>query len=78
MDEYTGDKFIEGRDGGSYHSAFYVDWLEEKIEALQAELATAQVTIANLRKQLAARSAPPRRSSHYDSDYVPYPDEDDR
>ena len=33
-ENFEGEKFITGREGGDYYSGFYVDWLEEKVNTV--------------------------------------------
>ena len=34
---FQGEKFVDGRDGGSYYSAHYVEWLETQFEESRKE-----------------------------------------
>ena len=35
---FKGNKFIDGRDGGSYYSGEYVDWLETQFKESRREV----------------------------------------
>lgn len=69
MPEFQGEKFVAGTDNGSYYSAEYVDWLEERIEALLK-------SNRSLRRQMESQRTAAARRFRDQSDYIPYPEED--
>ena len=76
MAEFTGNKFIEGREGGDYYSAEYVEWLEEQLAELNCQLETCRKRAALLRKQQEAQQRAAARRFRDQADFVPYGDDD--
>jgi hypothetical protein len=77
MDEFKGNKFLT-IEGGDYYSAEYVDWLEARVDHLAKQLADANQKHAEFWSRVTQPSVHPRVRAVEHSDYVPYPDEDDR
>jgi hypothetical protein len=69
MPEFQGEKFVAGQENGSYYSADYVDWLEQRIEVLVKSNRT-------LRRQLESQRQSAACRYRDQSDYIPYPEDD--
>ncbi len=77
MDDYNGPKTLIDANGQVHPLPEYVEWLEAQITTLEQQLAASRSYNLSLRKQLEA-CRKTRRTSRWDSDYVPYQDDDDR
>ena len=54
----------------------YVKWLEDRIQSLEKEVTSVKKRCSSLRIQLSNHEENDNRRYHYDSDHVPYGDDE--